>query len=65
MYASHDGYRYVALGGSVMEIYLTTSRKELPTSLTVDKMSMLRSSAEYKPLKLSIPRWQGENLKIN
>ena len=49
------------IGGSVMEIYLTTSRKELPTSLTVDKMSMLRSSAEYKPLKLSIPRWQSES----
>ena len=63
-YASSGGYHFVELeyiGGSVMEIYLTTSRKELPTSLTVDKMSMLRSSAEYKPLKLSIPRWQSES----
>ena len=65
MYASHDGYHYVALGGSVMEIYLTTSRKELPTCLTIDKMSMLPKSAKHTLLQLSIPRWQGENLKIN
>ena len=63
MYASRDGYHYVALeyiGGSVMEIYLTTSRQELPTSLTVDKMSMLRNSARSTLLELTIPRWECE-----
>ena len=59
-YASTSSYHYLALpyrDGSEMEIYMTKSRSQLPTNLTLDDMSVLRAQAKPRRFCLYIPIW--------